>query len=134
MEGEKRVENGQEGVSKTINCKAHTLSGQTMIIDFDSLSRQTMVLYFDSLSWQTIGSGRAIVSQDNCGQWQAICSTMGTLLYSDRSRNHDCAPGTPFRPRGIVIVVRILFMMALCRIIRSFLGYIVCGDIGVFPS
>jgi hypothetical protein len=67
-------------------------------------------------------------------KYYTLCSTMGTILYGDRSRNDDCAPGVPFRPRGIVIVVRILVMMSLCRIIRSFLGYIVCGDIGVFPS
>ena len=31
------------------------------------------------------------------------------------------------------IVVSILVMMSLCRILRSFIGYIVDGDIGAFP-
>ena len=31
------------------------------------------------------------------------------------------------------IVVSILVMMSLCRILRSFIGYIVVGDIGAFP-
>jgi hypothetical protein len=31
------------------------------------------------------------------------------------------------------IVVSILVMVSLCRILRSFIGYIVDGDIGAFP-
>ena len=84
-------------------------------------------MHFAEASGISSGRGRPVLS------W-GVCSTMGTLLYGDRSGTDDCAPGTQFSLRGIFIVVSILVMMPLCRIIRSFLGYIVCGDIGVFPS
>jgi hypothetical protein len=54
-------------------------------------------------------------------------------LFGDRSRNDDCAPGAQFRSWDNFLVDHILVMMSLCGIIRRFIGYIVCGDIGVYP-
>jgi hypothetical protein len=58
---------------------------------------------------------------------------MGISLFGDRSRNDYCAPGAQFRFCDRFLVGHILVMMSLCRIILSFIGYIVGGDIGVFP-
>jgi hypothetical protein len=41
-DGENGVENGQEGVLKTMNFKVNTLPGQDMTLDFKSISVQTM--------------------------------------------------------------------------------------------